>query len=204
MIPQQIDELRADEGTRLLVYDDGTGHPIGPGSVLKGHPSIGIGRALDVHGISSTEAVLLNENDIASVEAALSRLDWYPLLDPVRQGVMCNLAFNMGVRGLESFTHMLREIEAGEHDLSASMNAMAAQDFEAAAQQLAASKWATQVQPSRRDRLIAQLRTGMLVTPPGTPHVPLPPEIAPQPAMPNDDEADALNEAEIQRITGEC
>lgn len=211
MIQQQLDELCGDEGIRLLVYDDDTGHAITPGTSVRGHPTVGIGRALDVHGLSADEARYLLQNDIGSIEATLSRLDWYPQLDHVRQGVMCNLAFNMGVRGLESFVHMLAQIEAGEHDLSASMNAMAAQDFGRAADELASSKWASQVQHSRRDRLLAQLRTGILdPEQPAIPHpeqpvtTAAPPlETAPQPIVPNDDgAADALNEAEIERLAG--
>ena len=47
-----------DEGVRLRVYDDATGEPLHPGMTLKGHPSIGYGRALDVNGISLKESKL--------------------------------------------------------------------------------------------------------------------------------------------------
>jgi GH24 family phage-related lysozyme (muramidase) len=55
--------LEREEGLRTLVYDDATGKPIGPGSVVQGHPTIGIGRALDVNGITAVEADFLLEND---------------------------------------------------------------------------------------------------------------------------------------------
>lgn len=162
MLQQQLDELGADEGIRMLVYDDATGRPIGPGTLVRGHPTIGIGRALDVHGITAAEAHYFLANDIAAVEAALSRLEWYQELDPVRRGVCTNLAFNMGVRGLQSFVGMISDIEAAEHDLTGAMQQLAQGQFDAAADELARSDWAKQVQPSRRDRLLMQLRTGRL------------------------------------------
>lgn len=164
MTPQQAHELAGDEGTRLAVYDDATGRPIVPGSVVVGHPTIGTGRALDVHGISDGESLILFDNDIAAVEAAMAGEPWFVALDPVRQGVMINLAFNMGVRGLDTFTHMMADIVRGEHDLSAAFASVAAGDFASAAAELANSKWAQQVQPSRRDRLLAQLASGTVGT----------------------------------------
>ena len=50
MLQQQLDELGADEGIRMLVYDDATGRPIGPGTLVRGHPTIGIGTDSDLKG----------------------------------------------------------------------------------------------------------------------------------------------------------
>lgn len=57
-------ELTGEEGKRRFVYDDATGAPLSPGVLCKGHPTVGIGRALDVHGISVVEGQLLRANDI--------------------------------------------------------------------------------------------------------------------------------------------
>jgi lysozyme len=146
MTPQQLAELRGDEGTELRVYDDATGEPIVPGSVVKGHPTIGTGRCLDTNGISDTEAEYLLSIDVARCEMALGKLGWWLALDPVRKGVCVNLAFNMGVAGLLTFRLMIRELDA--------------KDWDRAVAELLDSRWAEQVQPSRRDRLVAQLRTG--------------------------------------------
>lgn len=148
MIPAQRKELAADEGTRLTVYDDGTGLPILPGDKVIGHPTVGVGRCLDTHGITADEAQFLFENDIAGVEFELVKLHWWQRLDPVRQGVCCNLAFNMGVTGLLGFRHMIAAMERS--------------DFEAAAMEMQRSKWAQQVQATRRDRLVAQMRSGTI------------------------------------------
>jgi lysozyme len=164
MQAQQRAELAADEGTRLLIYDDATGRIVTPGYCMRGHPTIGVGRALDVHGLTVAEADLLFANDIAKVEQALGAVPWFAALDPVRQGVLVNLAFNMGIRGLQGFVAMIADLEGAEHDLALTLSQLAAQQFTAAANELAASKWARQVQPSRRDRLILQLRTGEITS----------------------------------------
>jgi lysozyme len=209
MLDQQIAELMADEGLRLFVYDDATGQPIKPGTVVKGHPSIGVGRALDVHGISKPEAAQLLAADIFAVEQALMGFGWFNGLDPVRRGVLTNLGFNLGVHGLLNFQRMIVALQK--------------LDFEAATIELLQSRWAHQVQQSRRDRLVQQLRHGVLaaatvapsavgvpVIPPAVP----PKEIAansgktpansgkPADTVDEDNIADALNQAELDRIRG--
>jgi len=148
MTPEQLDELKRDEGLALKVYDDATGLAIGPGSVLAGHPTIGYGRTLDIHGITEAEANCMLVATVAQNRTELIKLPWFNGLDLVRQGVIANLAYNMGVAGVKGFVRMIGFLRAGQFDLAAT--------------QLAASKWATQVQKSRSQRLIAQLRTGQI------------------------------------------
>jgi lysozyme len=193
VLDQQLGELMDDEGLRLFVYDDATGRPIKPGTYVKGHPTIGIGRALDVHGISQPEAAQLLAHDIFVVESVLGKLPWFLALDPVRRGVMTNLGFNMGVQGLLAFSRMIGAL----HRL----------DFFGAADELAASRWAGQVQRSRRDRLLEQLRFGMLgginLPPVVSPAVPVVAETNSGKTPANTDNvADALNQAELDRIRG--
>ena len=148
MLTQQVSQLRQDEGKILKVYDDATESEIAPGTVVKGHPTIGIGRALDVHGISDGEAEILFNNDIERVESALTNFPWYRGLNDVRKGVMVNLAFNMGVDGLLGFHRMITY--------------MFCESWREAADELQNSDWWHQVQVSRRERLKQQLLTGML------------------------------------------
>jgi GH24 family phage-related lysozyme (muramidase) len=149
MLAQQLTELQGDEGLRLLVYDDATGKPIGPGTRVIGHPTIGWGRCLDLHGLSEAEAHALLSNDIAVIEAQLQQaFPWWSSLDAVRQGAITNLTFGVGLAGVKKFTHMLA--------------ALAARDYNTAANELNNSLWAAQVQHSRSSRLIAELRTGDL------------------------------------------
>lgn len=148
MNAQQITELRRDEGSRLTVYDDATGQSLRQGDSIRGHPTIGIGRALDVNGISLTEAEYLLANDIERIERELGQTNWFKALDPVRQGVMVNLAFNMGVAGLKTFVRMIAACQA--------------KDFDEAVRQLKDSHWYRQAPIARSSRLIRQLQTGVL------------------------------------------
>jgi lysozyme len=148
MLGPQIEELKRDEGLFLVVYDDGTEKIIGPKSFLIGHPTIGYGRALDVHGISKAEAEYLLANDIAYITNELSRLDWFNNLDEVRRGVCINMAYNLGVAGFLTFRNMIEKIKMSV--------------FTAAAEEMRDSHWFTQVQTSRSERLFQQMRDGII------------------------------------------
>ena len=95
--------------------------------------TIGIGRNLDDCGISQKEAYALLDNDIRNCEQQL--LDEIPViynaLDEVRQSVLLNMCFNLGLKGLLGFINTLAFI--------------AARDWERAANGMLASKWAKQV-----------------------------------------------------------
>jgi lysozyme len=58
-------------------------------------------------------------------------IPWWSTLDDDRQNVIIDLAFNMGIKTLLTFHDTLAHIEAGEYD--------------AAADAMASSRWATQV-----------------------------------------------------------
>lgn len=113
-----------------------------------GKMSIGVGRNLDDVGISSDEAQYLLSGDIdRAVKGLVGRYPtWFPDLDPVRQAVLCNLAFNLGLAGLSGFTRML--------------DAVARKQYGQASDELMDSKYAAQV-GSRAGELAAQLRTGV-------------------------------------------
>lgn len=139
-------ELDRDEGLRLHVYDDFTGEPIRPGSLVRGHPTIGVGRALDVHGITAAESAYLLDNDINSCVAALAHaFHWWPDLEPVRQRVLVNMAFNMGMTKLLKFVDMIAAIEA--------------QNWDKASAEILDSKAARDL-PERYERLAEMMRTG--------------------------------------------
>lgn len=140
-------DLEADEGVRLFVYDDATGQPIVPGTLVKGHPTIGIGRALDVHGITLEEAMGFLQSDLqADGDALGTALPWMRTLDPARGEVLLEMAFNMGVKGLLAFKNTLADVQAGNYDK--------------AADEMLASLWAKQV-GARAQRLATQMRTGV-------------------------------------------
>ena len=130
-----------------MVYDDATGKPIRSGTTVVGHPTIGIGRALDVHGISHAEAVFLLEDDIAAVLPDMPRVvgPCWPNLSPARQAVLAAMAFQMGANGLLAFRFTL--------------NRIASYDFAAAADAMLASTWAKQT-PARAQRMAQMMREG--------------------------------------------
>lgn len=128
-------ELTRDEGLRLKPY-----------KCPAGKTTIGIGRNLDDVGISAAEAEHLCRNDVARVVAELdAALPWWRGLDEVRQRVLANMGFNLGVPGLLGFKNTLRKVKDG--------------DYLGAAQGMLASKWAGQVGP-RALRLAQMMRDG--------------------------------------------
>lgn len=101
------EQLQYDEGLKLKPYHD-----------TVGKLTIGFGRNLDDKGISTTEAEIMLSNDIIDVEKELDEhLPWWRKLDEVRQFVLANMCFNMGIgndkHGLLSFKDTLQHIHDG-------------------------------------------------------------------------------------------
>ena len=137
--------LTQDEGLRLTVYDDATGKAIVPGYTVVGHPTIGVGRALDLDGITADEAFLLRDNNIARVTRAAETFPWFSGLDSVRRDVMVMMIFNMGLGRFCEFKLMIA--------------AMATGDFQGAATEMLSSQWHTQV-GARAERLAQMVVSG--------------------------------------------
>lgn len=131
-------QLRRHEGIRLKPYRD-----------TVGKLTIGIGRNLDDKGISEAEASFLLDSDIASVLESLDNaFPWWKKLDDVRQRVLADMCFNMGIGGLLGFTNML--------------SAVRAENYRAAAAEMLSSRWAIQV-GNRAKRLSQMMETGQEV-----------------------------------------
>jgi lysozyme len=128
-------QLILHEGCKLTAYRDSVG-------VI----TIGIGRNLQHRGITQEEALMLLRNDISATLTAMRKeLPWTIALDDVRQRVLCDMAFNMGVGQLLEFKRTLAAVKAG--------------DYEAAADMMLDSRWASQV-GERARRLARMMRTG--------------------------------------------
>ena len=151
-----MQKLVAHEGLRLQVYEDSLGIA-----------TIGIGRNLEdrgitpeelawmdipnmaiVHtmGITEADAMYLAQNDVQIVEEELLRS--HPCvenLDAVRQLVLVDMAFNMGVPRLGKFKKMWAAIHEN--------------NFEEAAKEMLDSRWANQVK-SRATKLAHAMHTG--------------------------------------------
>lgn len=151
-----LEELVKHEGLRLQVYQDTLGiDTIGIGRNLKDR---GISKEelneLDIptidhvyeYGITEADAMLLAENDVQIVEEELLRA--HPCvedLDAVRQLVLVDMAFNMGVPRLCKFKKM--------------WNAVHEKKFDIAAKEMLDSRWATQVK-SRSTKLAHAMHHG--------------------------------------------
>lgn len=109
-------QIIAHEGMRLAVYDDATGKPIVPGSVVKGHPTIAAGVKLDApDGLTTPEAAELTDHRIVRAIGAVSAaLPWSEAQSFAVQRVLYDIAFNAGVEGLLGFHKMLAAIQAGD------------------------------------------------------------------------------------------
>jgi lysozyme len=146
------EQLSRHEGRRRFVYDDATGKPVAIGSQIRGKLSIGVGRNLEDKGIDDAEIDFMLDNDISDAIRDALTLRWFESLDPVRQAVIVELIFNMGLPRLLGFRKLLA--------------AMAEQRWPYAAAELANSKWQRQVDPTlgdgkgRADTLIHMIRTG--------------------------------------------
>lgn len=124
-----------DEGCKLKPYRD-----------TVGKLTIGYGRNLDDVGISALEAEVLLDHDLATAEQECRKaFPWFADLNDVRQRVLVNMAFNLGLPKLQGFTKTLACI--------------ADRDYERAAANMLASKWAAQVK-SRAVRLARMMRDG--------------------------------------------
>lgn len=130
-----IRQLRLHEGERLRPY-----------RCTADKLTIGVGRNLEDTGITAEESAYLLGNDIDRFYAAVRReLPWVEKLDEVRQRVLVDMAFNLGIAGLLSFKKTLATIKAGNYEKASAM--------------MLDSKWAMQV-GQRADRLSVMMRTG--------------------------------------------
>jgi lysozyme len=148
-------ELERDEGKRLQVY-----------RCTAGARTIGIGRNLDsvgiraaeaetlglsvasciARGITSAQAYALLDSDIDACERDLDRrLPWWRSLDDLRQRVVLNMCFNLGITRLLGFKNTLAAAQARR--------------FADAAAGMKASAWHDQV-GARAVRLEAMMSTG--------------------------------------------
>jgi len=151
-----MQKLVAHEGMRLDVYKD-----------TLGINTIGIGRNLDDRGITKDEldwmdypsieyvysdgiteadAIYLAQNDVQIVEEELLRA--HPCvdrLDAVRQLVLVDMAFNLGVPRLSKFKKMWAAIHEDK--------------FDVAAKEMLDSRWANQVK-SRATKLAHAMHHG--------------------------------------------
>jgi GH24 family phage-related lysozyme (muramidase) len=113
---QPIDLIRANQGCRSIVYDDATGLPIKPGTVVRGHPAIGYGRTLDLVGVRDGEIEQMLRNDVGrAVRDAIVAVGmpvWMEL-EASRQAVLIDIAYQSFGQALAQFQTVFDAVRAG-------------------------------------------------------------------------------------------
>lgn len=108
--------------------------------------TIGVGRNIEDRGITEEEARYMLQTDIMIVEdELLAKKPEVAGLDAVRQRVLVDMGFNLGIPTLMKFQNMWNAIEE--------------EDWAEAASQMLDSRWAKQV-GRRADRLAEAMATG--------------------------------------------
>lgn len=135
MIDSMREQLVIHEGLRLKPY-----------KCTAGKLTIGIGRNIEDNGISREEAYMMLDNDITRVESELrARFAWFPHLTPIRQGVIVDMVFNLGISRFLKFKKTIAAIGSGNYKI--------------AAKEMLDSDWAKQV-GNRARTLAKQMETG--------------------------------------------
>ena len=135
-----IESIKMHEGFSSTVY-----------RCTSGVQTIGWGRAVDPDeegtGITEEEAEVLLKNDLERFEEFTKDVvgDTWHMLSQVRREALIEMCFNMGPGNLAKFRMMLA--------------CLAQEDFEGAADQAIASRWADQV-GHRAVRIAGRIRTG--------------------------------------------
>lgn len=89
--------------------------------------TIGYGRNLE-NGITEREAVVLLENDLLNLKLELEdKLPLFKKLDDIRQNVILEMAYNMGLPNLLKFKNMIEFLKKN--------------DFDSASKEMLNSKW---------------------------------------------------------------
>ena len=128
-------DLERDEGYRQHPYKD-----------TAGKLTIGIGLNLTDVGLTRDEALSILRGRVSDLDAQLDGiLPWYDDLSEPRQRALVNMAFNLGVNGLMGFRDMIEALKD--------------RDYESAAAEALASKWAKQT-PARAKRVAEMIRNG--------------------------------------------
>lgn len=140
--PYLIADLKADEGCRLHAYPD----PLSGGEPW----TVGYGSTGPTITKNTVWTQAMADNDLSERVGKLTAelqntLSWFRSLDDLRQDVLVNMSYNLGVSGLLGFHQTLTSVADGR--------------YADAADEMMQSKWAKQV-PNRAKRLSDQMRTG--------------------------------------------
>ena len=113
-----------------------------------GYLTLAVGRNIEELGITEDEARYLLDNDILRVCKELDNsIHWWRDLSEVRQRVLVDMVFNLGITRFMKFSRTIEAIEAGQYDI--------------AAEEMLDSRWSRQV--GKRSQTLAEaMRTDIL------------------------------------------
>jgi lysozyme len=129
-----IDQIKRHEGLKLKPY-----------KCTAGKLTIGYGRNLEDRGIDKDEAEQMLLRDMCEAEEKLFDKGLLDGLNDARKAVLINMCFQLGITGLLKFEKMIAAIDRKE--------------WEVAAKEMLASRWANQT-PNRAKELHDQMLTG--------------------------------------------
>lgn len=117
---QLLLDLARDEGFRPYVYDDANGKLIVPGYTLVGHPTVAYGWALDVTPCDQELGqLILNHQATDKYNELLKALPWITDKPEPVQRALCNMAFNLGVKGLIRLFIFVNLLQQGKYSAAA-------------------------------------------------------------------------------------
>jgi len=128
-------QLQTQEGLRLKLY-----------KCTAGKLTIGIGHNIEDRGITERHAIIIFKDDVEScIKDVKNCISFYNKLDHVRQDILINMTFNIGIKRLLKFKKMLTALESG--------------DYKTAYKEMLDSKWHEQV-GNRAEELSIQMLKG--------------------------------------------
>lgn len=128
----------AHEGSKQFAYKD-----------TRGYTTIGIGRNIDErcgNGLTKAERLYLLRNDLNRCRKQLSIYGFFYNLDEVRQEVLIEMCFNLGLDGLLHFSKMIA--------------ALVKKDYSEAVTEMHKSQWSRQIGEERLSDLTHRMKTG--------------------------------------------
>ena len=129
------EHLKWAEGVRNFPYEDSVGKL-----------TIGVGRNLDDVGLSDEEVEHLLHNDAARAISDARCFAFWDSLSDIRQFVIADLCFNLGITRFRGFVKTIAALDAG--------------DYETAANEMEDSRWYRQT-GRRARKLVRIMRSGV-------------------------------------------
>ena len=130
--------MNTDEGFKPYAYQDSLGYW-----------TVAFGKCIDKRagcGLTREEGLYLLKNELALCKEQLEHFYWYTAMEPVRQEVLIELCYNIGLPKLLKFKDMIGFLQ--QHD------------YKSAATAMLCSEWHRQVGDTRANNMAQRLVTG--------------------------------------------